>query len=92
MHITPRITQRPKIKEDSSFNYSAQIIYSEVSGKFWKPLVAEGETVQSKQGLVVIEAMKTEMIVTATAPGKVVKLFQNKGDMVDAGDIVAVIE
>ena len=85
-------SEAPKVQDTSSFGENAEIIYSEFSGKFWKPLVAEGETVQSKQGLVVIEAMKTEMIVTATAPGKVVKLFQNKGDMVDAGDFVAVIE
>ena len=85
-------SEAPKVQDTSSFGENAEIIYSEFSGKFWKPLVAEGETVQPKQGLVVIEAMKTEMIVTATAPGKVVKLFQNKGDMVDAGDIVAVIE
>lgn len=69
----------------------AELIYSEYSGRFWKSLVTVGDEVKEGQGLVVIEAMKTEMMVSATRSGKVLKIVHSNGDMVDAGDIVAVI-
>lgn len=70
---------------------NAVVIYSEYSGRFWKSLVNAGDEVKDGQGLVVIEAMKTEMAVNATANGKVLKIYHKNGDMVEAGDVVAVI-
>lgn len=69
----------------------AEMIYSEYSGRFWKSLVKVGDTVKKNQGIVVIEAMKTEMVVNATKDGKVLKIVHENGDMVEAGDLVAVI-
>lgn len=78
--------------EEETFAENAQLIYSEFSGRFWKSLVNVGDEVKTGQGLVVIEAMKTEMLVTATSPGVVVKIVHKNGDMVDAGDMVVVLE
>ncbi|QPG73204.1 urea amidolyase [Brettanomyces nanus] len=70
---------------------NAELVYSEYSGRFWKPLVKNGDIVENGQGLVVIEAMKTEMVVNATKNGKVLNVLHKNGDMVEAGDLVIVI-
>lgn len=82
----------PALAEDEKFADDAEMVYSEYSGRFWKPLVEVGDKVQSGQGLVVVEAMKTEMVVNAPRAGEVVRIFHKNGDMVDAGDLVVVIE
>lgn len=81
----------PVLDEDE-FDENAEKVYSEYSGRFWKPLVEVGDKVKEGQGLVVVEAMKTEMVVVALRGGKVAKMFHKNGDMVDAGDLVVVIE
>lgn len=82
----------PILTEDEKFSEDAEMIYSEYSGRFWKPLVTVGDEVEVGQGLIVVEAMKTEMVVMSTKNGKVVKIFHKNGDMVDAGDLVVVVE
>ena len=82
----------PALSEDEKFSDDAEMVYSEYSGRFWKPLVEVNDTVKVGQGLIVVEAMKTEMVVAATKAGKVVKICHKNGDMVDAGDLVVVIE
>ncbi|CAN3375771.1 hypothetical protein DIURU_003799 [Diutina rugosa] len=67
-------------------------LYSEFSGRFWKATAAEGDTVTKGQSLVVVEAMKTEMVVVAPRECKVMKIVHRNGDMVEAGDLVAIIE
>lgn len=74
------------------FSDTAEMVYSEYSGRFWKPLVEVGQQVRKGDGLIVVEAMKTEMTVTATKPGKVIKIVHKNGDMVEAGDLVVVTE
>ncbi|KAK6454008.1 urea amidolyase [Scheffersomyces xylosifermentans] len=81
-----------KVQEDETFDESAELVYSEYSGRFWKSLVEVGDTVKANQGLIVVEAMKTEMVVSAPRDGKVLKVFHKNGDMVDAGDLVVVLE
>ncbi|KAK6463273.1 urea amidolyase [Scheffersomyces coipomensis] len=81
-----------KIEEDETFSDDAELVYSEYSGRFWKSLVSVGDEVVANQGLIVVEAMKTEMVVNATKAGKVIKIYHKNGDMVDAGDLVVVLE
>ncbi|VEU22249.1 DEKNAAC103246 [Brettanomyces naardenensis] len=82
-------SQTEKPKED--WPEGSELVYSEYSGRFWKPLVKEGDEVEKSQGLIVIEAMKTEMTVNSTKAGKVLKVVHKNGDMVEAGDLVVVI-
>ncbi|SSD59439.1 probable Urea amidolyase [Saccharomycodes ludwigii] len=70
----------------------AEMVYSEYSGRFWKPLVSEGESVKKGDSLIVIEAMKTEMVVSSPIAGKVLKILHKNGDMVEAGDLVVVVQ
>ena len=81
-----------KLLDDEKFSEDAEMVYSEYSGRFWKSLVQVGDEVKSGHPLVVIEAMKTEMMVNAPRDGKVVKIYHKNGDMVDAGDLVVVLE
>lgn len=74
------------------FGDNAVMVYAEVAGRFWKSCVMEGDQVASGSGVVILEAMKTEMVVNAPVSGKVVKIFASNGQMVEAGDLVAVIE
>ncbi|ODV63810.1 bifunctional urea carboxylase/allophanate hydrolase [Ascoidea rubescens DSM 1968] len=82
----------PKNLEEEKFPEGAEMVYSEYSGRFWKPLVQVGDEVKEGQGLIVVEAMKTEMVVNSPKAGKVFKIVHENGDMVEAGDLVVVVE
>lgn len=74
------------------FPENAQLIYSEFAGRFWKNIVSAGDVVKAGEALIIIEAMKTEMTVAATTSGKVLRVLHKNGDIVNSGDLVAVIE
>ncbi|QLQ79481.1 hypothetical protein HG537_0C01280 [Torulaspora globosa] len=71
---------------------TAELIYSEHSGRFWKPVVSVGDKVKAGQSLIIVEAMKTEMTVSSTRDGTVLRILHKNGDIVDAGDLVVVLE
>jgi propionyl-CoA carboxylase alpha chain len=54
--------------------------------------VAKGETVHAGQVLVVLEAMKMEHAVHATAAGVVVEVDVSEGDQVETGRQLAIVE
>jgi len=58
----------------------------------WKVVVAEGATVEDGDTLVILESMKMEIPVVAEAAGKVTSLRVGEGDVVQEGDVIAVIE
>ena len=64
-------------------------IGANIPGNIIKILVKEGEKVTEKQPIAVIEAMKMETNILATADGMVDKIFINEGQQVKAGELVA---
>ncbi|MFP1683790.1 urea carboxylase [Alloalcanivorax sp. C16-1] len=68
------------------------LVSAEISGNVWKLLVEEGATVQEGQTLVIVEAMKMEFEITASAAGTVTGLHCKPGAIINAGDPVAVID
>lgn len=78
----------------SEYSENAIFVYAEITGRFWKSVTTEGAMVSPGDPLVVLEAMKTEMAVMTPdhAKGKVVKVVHKNGDLVEAGDLVVVIE
>ena len=54
-------------------------------------MVEIGDVVISGQGLVVIEAMKIEMIFTSEFDSKVIEIIHNNGDFVTTGDLLVVV-
>ncbi len=63
-----------------------------MQGTIVKVMVAEGDTVEVGDPIVVLEAMKMENNVCAEKSGTVVEIKVGEGDAVGGGDVVAVIE
>ncbi len=63
-------------------------IGANIPGNIIKILVKEGEKVTDKQPVAVIEAMKMETNILATADGIVDTVFVNEGQQVKAGELV----
>jgi urea carboxylase len=58
----------------------------------WKVLVEEGQTVEAGATIVILEAMKTELIIVTPIAGTVRALYCRPGKLIAAGDRLLVIE
>jgi biotin carboxyl carrier protein len=58
----------------------------------WKVVAAEGSAVADGDTLVILESMKMEIPVLAEDSGTLTKLAVSEGDVVQEGDLIAVIE
>jgi biotin carboxyl carrier protein len=67
-------------------------IKTEVSGRVCSIVSSVGASVGDGDDVVVVEAMKMEIPVTATAAGKVKSILVKVDDMLTEGQVVAVIE
>lgn len=61
-------------------------------GKIVRVLVAEGDDVQTQQGIVVMEAMKMQNEIRAPKAGKVRKVNVREGTAVNSGEVIAEVE
>ena len=89
-----------KIKDtDVTVNSSNSVLYADednplevganIPGNIIKVLVKVGEAVEEKQPIAIIEAMKMETNILATAKGTVEKIYVSEGQQVKAGEMVA---
>jgi biotin carboxyl carrier protein len=69
-----------------------QRLVAPMPGKVVRVLVAPGDRVSARQGLVVVEAMKMENELRAAHAGRVVSVAVAEGQSVDAGAVLAVVE
>ena len=67
------------------------VVDSPMTASVWKVSARPGDTVDHGQVLMVLEAMKTEMTVTAGAPGVVLDVLVTPGDQVAAGRPLVVL-
>ena len=67
-------------------------VFAEMVANVWKVVVAEGDPVDEGDTLCILESMKMEIPVEATAAGKVAKLNVVEGGVVQEGDVIAVID
>ncbi len=67
-------------------------VLAEMVANVWKVLVKEGDTVEEGDTLVILESMKMEIPVEATASGTVKDVNVTEGGVVQEGDVIAVIE
>jgi acetyl-CoA carboxylase biotin carboxyl carrier protein len=70
----------------------AEEIRAEMVANVWKVVKATGETVEEGDTLVILESMKMEIPVVAESDGVLKELAVNEGDVVQEGDLIAVIE
>jgi len=67
-------------------------ITAPMPGRVLRVLVAAGQEVSARQGVVVVEAMKMENELRAPRPGRVKQIDVAPGTSVEAGRVLAVIE
>jgi biotin carboxyl carrier protein len=68
-----------------------QRIVAPMPGKVVKVLVAVGDAVEPRQGIVVVEAMKMENELTVTRAGTVTEVAVGEGTSVEAGRLLIVV-
>lgn len=66
-------------------------LYADITGTVWKVEVTPGQTVAEGDTLLIVESMKMEIPVCATASGVVRELLVAEGEMVEDGQVVAVL-
>jgi biotin carboxyl carrier protein len=88
----PRDPRAPKITRRSGGADQARgELHAPMPGLVVDVMVAEGDTVDAGQAVVVVEAMKMQNELKAPSPGTVTKILVGEGDAVNAGDALAVI-
>jgi len=69
-----------------------KVCRSPVSGIVVRVAAQVGQSIQTGDILLILEAMKMETNITAPAPGKIATLRVNQGDSVQAGQVVVEFE
>ena len=69
----------------------AEEIRAEMVANVWKVVAAAGDAISEGDTLVILESMKMEIPVLAEAAGTLTELAVNEGDVVQEGDLIAVI-
>jgi acetyl-CoA carboxylase biotin carboxyl carrier protein len=69
-----------------------QEVLAEMVANVWKVLVSEGQQVQEGDTICILESMKMEIPVEASASGTVSTLHVQEGGVVQEGDVIAIIE
>ena len=67
-------------------------IEAHITGTVWKIEVAEGDTVEEGDTVVILESMKMEMPVEAEDAGTVKEILCEEGQAVNEGDTLVVLE
>ncbi|WP_306205329.1 biotin/lipoyl-binding carrier protein [Actinoplanes sp. RD1] len=70
----------------------ADEIRAEMVANVWKVVAAPGAEVAEGDTLVILESMKMEIPVLAESDGTLKELSVHEGDVVQEGDLIAVIE
>jgi biotin carboxyl carrier protein len=69
----------------------AEEIRAEMVANVWKVVKAAGDEVSEGDTLVILESMKMEIPVLTESDGVVQTMAVNEGDVVQEGDLIAVI-
>ena len=67
-------------------------VLAEMVANVWKVVVAAGDQVEDGDTICILESMKMEIPVEATAAGTVTELNVSEGGVVQEGDVIAVID
>jgi urea carboxylase len=86
------VVEQEEAQTEQSWPEDSLIMDSPVSGSVWQTEVKVGQKVEEGQCLMVLESMKMEIPVYATAAGTVTHLLLENGQRVSAGQALVVIE
>jgi len=67
-------------------------VMAEMVANVWKVVVTEGEVVGEGDTICILESMKMEIPVEATATGTISELKVTEGGVVQEGDVIAIID
>jgi acetyl-CoA carboxylase biotin carboxyl carrier protein len=67
-------------------------VKSEICGRVWKLEARVGDRVAADDAILILESMKMEIPVSAPAAGRVTEIRVAEKDLVEEGQVVAVIE
>lgn len=83
--------KRRRRQQEASANGPIQIT-SPMPGRIVSILIDAGSTVQARQGVIVVEAMKMQNEIQAPRAGRVTRILATLGQTVNAGEVLATIE
>ena len=66
-------------------------VLSEMVANVWKVMVAQGDSVEEGDVLVILESMKMEIPIEAPESGNITSVKVVEGGVVQEGDVIAVI-
>ncbi len=66
-------------------------VRAEMVANVWKVVAAQGDRVDDGDTLVILESMKMEIPVLAESSGVITTMHVAEGDVVQEGDLIAVI-
>ena len=89
--VVPRFGRR-RGTAAGSHGHGPQKVTAPMPGKIVRVLVAQGDEVQARQGLVVVEAMKMENELKAARAGRVRDVLVAEGQSVEAGVLLVIVE
>jgi biotin carboxyl carrier protein len=69
----------------------AEEIRAEMVANVWKVVASTGDDVAEGDTLVILESMKMEIPVIAESTGTVQQIAVHEGDVVQEGDLIAVV-
>lgn len=70
----------------------AEEIRAEMVANVWKVVAEVGDNVAEGDTLVILESMKMEIPVVVESDGIVRQIAVNEGDVIQEGDLIAVVE
>jgi urea carboxylase len=85
-------TESASLVDILEISTGSRAIASHVAGNLWQIKLKEGDLVVEGDEVAIVESMKMEIAVTATAAGKVTKILCTEGMSVSAGQNLIVIE
>ncbi|MEM9554859.1 MAG: biotin/lipoyl-containing protein [Acidobacteriota bacterium] len=86
IHVVEVMDPLARLAESAQGDSGSRRVEAMMPGRVVDVLVAEGDTVESGQGIVVIEAMKMKNEIPSESSGTVVKIFVEVGQNVEGGD------
>ncbi|HAW10404.1 MAG: biotin/lipoyl-binding carrier protein [Candidatus Dormibacteria bacterium] len=67
-------------------------VRAEVIGSLWRIVVEVGQRVEEDETILVLESMKMEIPVTSPIGGTVTAILASRGEVVQEGQTVAIVE
>jgi len=70
----------------------SETVVAEMVANVWKVVVGKGDDVGEGDTICILESMKMEIPVEATATGTISELKVTEGGVVQEGDVIAIID